>query len=108
MFQTSENTFDESVHIFGFDRFNAVRTERYRERHTLFALAYLLAHVNIEKFHGFYVQLASRTNNVLDFSAGNVFVRNEREISFNLGEFRKRFELERNGKFFRKRVVIEL
>ena len=74
MFQTSEYAFDETVHFLVFERLFVACLKRYGKRHTLLALSYLFARVNIEKFNVLDASFARRTNYVLYLAASRFYV----------------------------------
>ena len=84
-FQIIQNLFNVSVAHFRRNSLVA-RRERYAERHTLFAFAYLSADIYIEKFNVRHI-FTCIVNFLFNRTASYVGIGNESKVAGNFGEF---------------------
>ena len=107
MFKAAEYSLYERVYVFGGKRFIFARLESNGISHTLFALFYLRTRVHVEEFDFFDRTFSRLLYGGGDFVAGEIFVADEREISFNARKFRQRGKSESFIEFIRKFIVVD-
>ena len=107
MFKASEYSLYERVYVFGGKRLIFARFEGNTVSHTLFTVFNLRTRIHVEQFHLFYRAFRRLFYGGCDFVAGEIFVADEREISFNAREFRQRGKSEYFIEFIRKFIVVD-